>query len=90
MIYLLHFDPPYKRARHYLGFSEGDFPEDVDVRVGRHIGGQGSKLTKAAVKGGCTLILACTFTGGRDKERLLKKSHNVPRICPICNPRTTQ
>lgn len=84
MLYLLHFDPPFRHARHYLGFSEGDSAGQVSVRVNRHIAGNGAKLTKHAVESGCELIHVLTMPGGRNEERRIKKSHNVPRLCPLC------
>ena len=37
--YLLHFDPPYKHARHYVGYTE-----HLDVRVEQHRNGTGANL----------------------------------------------
>jgi predicted GIY-YIG superfamily endonuclease len=37
VVYLLHFDRPYKRARHYLGFAE-----DLERRLELHRAGRGS------------------------------------------------
>jgi hypothetical protein len=30
--------------------------------------------------------LARTWLGDRDLERRLKRQHNAPRLCPVCNP----
>lgn len=79
-IYLIHFDPPYKHARHYLGTSP-----HVNERMTEHANGQGSPLVRAAVAAGVQLRLARVWKrGGRALERRLKKGHNVPRLCPIC------
>ena len=47
-VYVLHFDPPYRHAAHYVGWTAGD----VEVRVGTHLRGAGSPLVRAAVAAG--------------------------------------
>jgi len=80
MIYLLHFSRPYRHARHYLGTTP-----DLEERFAAHISGSGSPLVRAAVLAGIEVTVARTWkSGGRSKERRLKLSHNVPRLCPIC------
>jgi predicted GIY-YIG superfamily endonuclease len=79
-IYLLHFEPAYKHASHYLGWTE-----DIDARIDRHQRGQGSPLVAAAVAAGCAINLARTWEGDRKLERKLKNRKNTPRqLCPIC------
>lgn len=83
MIYLLHFEPPYKHARHYIGFTED---EDLDSRLNRHMKGQGSRLVKVAIAAGCDVLLARFWPAGtRTEERKLKNQKNAPRLCPKCN-----
>jgi predicted GIY-YIG superfamily endonuclease len=82
MIYLLHFDPPFHHAKHYLGFAVNS----VDKRVERHRQGNGAALTKAAVAAGVKLMLVKTWEGDRALERQLKNRKNTPRLCPVCNP----
>jgi hypothetical protein len=41
-VYVLHFDPAYKHARHYIGWTEGD---DVTARIAVHLQGRGSPLS---------------------------------------------
>ncbi len=41
-VYLLHFDPPYHHARHYLGFTDR---VSLRVRVEEHLNGKGAALT---------------------------------------------
>lgn len=82
-VYLIHFEPAYKHARHYLGFAE-----DVSSRYYAHIHGQGARLTQVASEWGCELILAQVWNDGtRQLERQLKKRHNAPSLCPICAAR---
>lgn len=79
-VYLLHFDPPYKRARHYLGWAL-----DVDARLEQHRRGTGSPLVAAAVANGSSVELARTWTDvDRHFERALKNRKEAPRMCPIC------
>lgn len=79
--YLVHFEPPYKHARHYLGWTAGE----VDDRLDAHIEGNGSPLIKAAVNAGHAVILVRTWANvDRHFERTMKDNNNTPRLCPIC------
>jgi predicted GIY-YIG superfamily endonuclease len=79
-VYLLHFDRPYKHARHYLGWAD-----DLDARLARHRRGHGARLVAVITAAGIGWQLARTWPGdGRVLERLLKNQHNAPRLCPIC------
>jgi predicted GIY-YIG superfamily endonuclease len=81
-LYLLHFDPPYRHAGHYLGFAV-----DVDRRVAEHraANGKASPLVKAAIAAGSVVTLARIWPGGdRKLERRLKNQHGSGRFCPIC------
>jgi len=81
-IYLLHFERPFRHARHYLGWTEGD---RIDERLERHRSGNGSKLMRAVTNAGIDFRIARTWSGTRHLERELKKSKNVPRQhCTIC------
>jgi hypothetical protein len=53
-VYVLHFDPPYKHAQHYVGWTEGDVIERIAV----HLQGRGSPLIRAAVAAGVYVQLA--------------------------------
>jgi hypothetical protein len=37
-VYLLHFDTPYRHARHYL-----EYAADLDVRLAQHRAGRGAR-----------------------------------------------
>ena len=104
-VYLLHFEPRYKNAGHYLGFAE-----DIGRRVYEHEFGQSNvALVGAAVRAGVSLRVARTWPGAtRELERKLKGrrlladgSHSAHRgslvpLCPVCQqernrrPRATQ
>ena len=85
-VYLLHFDPAYRHARHYLGWAA-----DIERRVGEHRKGMGARLTQVVVESGAELVLARVWTGeGRGFERTLKNQKHAPRLCPICRGMTSQ
>jgi hypothetical protein len=42
--YLLQFQPAYRHARHYIGWTR----DDVDARIAQHLAGRGSPLVQAA------------------------------------------
>jgi hypothetical protein len=80
-LYLLHIEPPYKHARHYLGIALDD---NVSRRLHEHLVGRGSPLLEAAVAAGCVLHLVATFTGDKVLERRLKRNAHSPAWCPMC------
>lgn len=80
-VYLLHFDRPYKHARHYLGWTQNFF-----ARLDRHLAGNGARLIEVITAAGITFTLARLWPNAtRALERRLKDQHNTPRLCPICN-----
>lgn len=81
-IYLLHFNTPFKHARHYLGYTP-----DLDSRLADHAAGRGARLTQVIAEQGITFQLARTWDGTRADERRLKNQKNAPRLCPLCNPK---
>jgi predicted GIY-YIG superfamily endonuclease len=80
-VYLLHLEPPYKHARHYLGEAD-----DLDARLAQHAAGQGARLLQVAQEAGCTWQLARTWEGGRAREKQLKQQGGRSRMCPVCHP----
>lgn len=78
-IYLLHFDRPYKHARHYLGWSS-----DVAARFDRHTAGRGSPLVKAALAAGIGVEIVFVRPGTRHDERRLHIRGHVGEWCPLC------
>lgn len=84
MIYLLHFDPPVGKSKHYLGYCADD---RLAERMREHALGSGATLTAEAVKRGCSIYLARTYPGGsRSLERLMKNGPALKRSCPLCCP----
>lgn len=79
-LYVLHFEPAYKHARHYLGWTEGD----VHARLADHLSGRGANLVRVAINAGCAVTLICTFPGTRYDERRLKNRGGSARVCTAC------
>jgi predicted GIY-YIG superfamily endonuclease len=80
-LYLLHIEPSYEHAKHYLGFTTGD----IDARVLQHLNGQGSPLIRAAIEAGREVRVArCWPVGTRGLERRLKRQGGLSRHCPTC------
>lgn len=91
MLYLLHFDPPYrapigdtgrvKVAGHYLGSTSGT----VDDRLAAHLQGRGSPLVRAAHLAGCRVDVVAVGVGDKTAERQLKRRHRHAVYCPLCS-----
>lgn len=79
-VYLLHFDPPYRHAGHYLGWSD-----DMERRTAHHLAGRGhNPLVDAALAAGSVVTVARTWPGAdRSFESRLKR-HGKTRVCPLC------
>lgn len=78
-IYLLHFDRPYKHARHYTGWTV-----DLDARLAEHSAGRGARLLAVVAAEGIGWQLARTWIGSRSRERRLKNWGGASRRCPLC------
>jgi predicted GIY-YIG superfamily endonuclease len=81
VVYLLHFDRPYRHARHYLGTTPGGH---LTERLAQHASGQGARLTQVVADAGIGWQLARTWPGGRTRERQLKRQGGASRRCPLC------
>ena len=80
-VYLLHLEPPFGHARHYLGSTD-----NLEHRLHLHRIGQGARMLAAARAAGVRWHLVRTWDGGRAEEARLKRAHNGPRYCPVCTP----
>jgi predicted GIY-YIG superfamily endonuclease len=84
-VYLLHFDEPYKHARHYVGSAE-----NLAVRLSEHRKGKGARLIQVIQEAGIGWrLVRVWFKGGRALEKRIKRARNHPRLCPVCNPKLT-
>jgi predicted GIY-YIG superfamily endonuclease len=78
-VYLLHFDAPYRHAKHYRGSTS-----DLGARLEAHRNGEGARLMAVVREAGIGFTLARTWEGGRTRERQLKVQGGASRCCPIC------
>lgn len=81
-LYLLHFEPGYLHARHYLGYANS-----IARRVAEHrsLSAKASPLVRAAIGSGSAVHVARVWRGGtRVDERRLKRQGGLSRHCPIC------
>lgn len=78
-VYLLHFDRPYRHARHYTGWTE-----DLPARSADHRAGRGARLLEVLRDNGIGFELARTWDGTRRRERQLKQEGGASRRCPMC------
>lgn len=82
MIYLLHFDTPYKHARHYIGYTNRD---GYEARLAEHKSGHGARILQIVAAAGIGWTVARTWADGtRKQERKLKNRHGAARFCPLC------
>ena len=86
-VYLLHFDQPYRHARHYTGWTN-----QLTNRLVKHANGDGARLMEVIATAGIGWQLARTWPGTRTRERQLKRQGGASRRCPLCgiHPRPTQ
>lgn len=81
-VYLIHFQSPYKHARHYLGSTE-----NLPNRLHLHRAGNGARLLEVISQAQITWRLVRVWqVPDRTFEGQLKHQKNAPRLCPICNP----
>lgn len=85
-VYLLHFEPAFRHARHYIGFT----PDDSAVRrITEHLRGIGTPLVRAAIAAGSEILVPKIWPGApREFERWLKYRRDTARWCPCCDIRT--
>ena len=79
VIYMLHFDRPYRHARHYVGWT--------DDLLDRHATGYGARLVAVIWAAGIGFTLVRICEGTRRTERAIKNAGGAVRYCPVCTPR---
>lgn len=83
-VYLLHFERPYKHARHYIGFAED---ANLTRRIDHHRAGQGARLLQVVNQAGISYELVRVWKGAsRHFERRVKNCKKTSQFCPVCNP----
>ena len=85
-VYLIHFDKPYKHARHYLGYTA---LESANARLQRHKSGDGAKLLRVCNENNIDYDIVRMWDcnnihDAKVLEHKLKKQHNSAKLCPIC------
>lgn len=80
-VYLLHFERPYRHARHYMGSTA-----NLSLRLDQHRAGlsKAGRLPQVFAQHGIGFTLARTWDGGRERERQLKQQGSHARKCPLC------
>lgn len=79
-VYLLHFERPYRHARHYSGFAQ-----NLSWRIKHHRNGTGARLTQVIKENGIRFAVVKVWPGeGRTYERKVKRRGNA-RLCPVCS-----
>ncbi len=78
-VYLLHFDRPYRHARHYCGWTS-----NLTARLAEHAVGRGARLLAVITDAGIGWTLARTWPGTRARERQIKRQGGLSRCCPAC------
>jgi predicted GIY-YIG superfamily endonuclease len=82
-VYLIHFDDPYKHAKHYTGWTT-----DLCQRLVAHAQGKaGARLMEVVAEAGITWALARVERGTRRKERA-RKGRTASVWCPMCRKHT--
>lgn len=97
IVYLLHFDRPYKGCQHYLGTTTLPLETRLaalrspdrfaEVYPRAHVPG----LVRAAVQAGCTWVLADVWELPTQAEaftllRRLRRHGSRGRLCSVCAP----
>jgi hypothetical protein len=85
-VFLLHFDPPYRHARHYLGYAVGTGRgHDYARRIARGVALGPHELVQAAQWNECTITVADVWPGeGRALQRRLRAQGGLSRHCRLC------
>jgi hypothetical protein len=86
-VYLLHIDPPYKHASHYIGWSKAYHPKE---RINQHLQdtAKANPLIKAAIAAGCLVSVAHIWhhRANRTFERQLQESQRHPEVLSALQP----
>jgi predicted GIY-YIG superfamily endonuclease len=82
VVYMLHFDRPYRHAKHYVGWTD-----DLLHRLDRHAHGNGARLVAVIWQAGIGFTCVRIGEGTRHTERAIKNAGGAVRYCPACTPR---
>lgn len=95
-VYLIHFDEPYRHARHYCGYTS----KSMKQRMLTHKAGGGARLMAAVTRAGIGWSLVRYWRGNQRDELRFKQrnpkavhrsgaAHGLERYCPLCHPGKT-
>ena len=85
IVYIIHFNEPYKHAKHYTGITN-----DFYLRMKAHLKGKGAKLPYIVLKSGIGMKFFIwknnlNFKEAKKEEKRIKKViKNTARICKYC------
>lgn len=82
MVYLLHLDPAFKRARHYLGATSD--PSIVAQLLVSTVPILDAPVLVAARAAGSVPTLARTWPGGERERARLRSQKSAKHFCPTC------
>lgn len=86
-LFLLHFDPPYRHAGHYLGYAKGTGRVATYARAvaAGKVTQFPHPLVEAAYAQGSVLRIVAVFHGAsRDERRRMRANGSLSRFCPVC------
>ena len=81
VIYMLHFDQPYKHAKHYVGWTD-----DLLDRLDTHARGHGARLVAVIWHAGIGFTLVRICEGTRRRERAIKNAGGAGPVLPGLHP----
>lgn len=87
-IYLVHFERPYRHAKHYLGWTGGTLRARFDRHTSMATIRRGSMLMRAVMQAGIGYKVVKTWRGDRALERRKKANGHASR-CPVCRGEIT-
>jgi predicted GIY-YIG superfamily endonuclease len=83
MVYLIHFDQPFRHASHYIGWTRDK--KTLKSRIRHHQEGSGANLLRHVARAGIAFRVVRTWDDAdRHFERRLKNRGSAKRICPVC------
>jgi hypothetical protein len=82
MVYLLHFDRPFKHARHFVGATKS--VTTIKALLQGSATNVQSPLVDAARADGVAFVVARTWLNGYARTNDLPNRHNLGVLCPVC------
>lgn len=85
-LFLLHFEPRYHHAGHYLGYAKRNVYEYARSVANGTCLRYPHELVEAAVQWGMVeIVVADTWPGwGREEQIGMRRQGGLSRFCPVC------